>query len=286
LIGTLEPYQTEVEHHFSVEDQQRFRGLMASYLSLTTRLRYVGSSLRDNIPFAGRMLAAGKIQTPVEWNLGLFVQECARTAGERVLDQRTIALINRLMIEGEQKGFPLSLLNDPLGQVGRLNWRERLTREVIDALAEVEQEATHPTGWRRALRATLSLLANTVPELTLIATAAVILYNLIVNMQTPALFEMALVLLIPLTVVIVFHLLILLLLPIRWPAIRGRFLAKLRSRLSAEMERVYLPIPGEIAATLSHERHQVDQLLDQTNTVAAWLQERQQAAHVSELYGT
>jgi hypothetical protein len=157
---------------------------------------------------------------------------------------------------------------------------------VIDALAEVEQEATHPTGWRRALRATLSLLANTVPELTLIATAAVILYNLIVNMQTPALFEMALVLLIPLTVVIVFHLLILLLLPIRWPAIRGRFLAKLRSRLSAEMERVYLPIPGEIAATLSHERHQVDQLLDQTNTVAAWLQERQQAAHVSELYGT
>src|SRR5205823_12717163 len=51
LVGTLEPYQTEVEHHFSVEDQARFRGLMAAYLRLTTRLRYAGSGLRDRMPF-------------------------------------------------------------------------------------------------------------------------------------------------------------------------------------------------------------------------------------------
>jgi hypothetical protein len=286
LVGTLEPYQTEVEHHFSVEDQQRFRGLMAAYLRLTTRLRYAGSSLRDSIPFAGRLLASGKVETPVEWNLGAFIQECARTAGERVLDQRTAALVNRLLVEGDQKGFPLNLLNDPIAMVGRLDWRERVTRGVIDALAEVEREATHPTGWRRMLRGTLSLLANIAPELSLIATAGVILFNFIVNQQTPGLFEMSLILLVPLTVVIVFHLLILLLLPIRWPAIRGRFLARLGNRLSEEMERVYLPIPGEIALALLDERKRVDELISDTKKVADWLTERQQAAQVSELYGT
>src|SRR5262245_25585061 len=80
LVGTLEPYQTEVEHHFSVEDQQRYRGLMAAYLRFTTRMRYSRSSLRDRIPFAGRMLPGARVETPVEWNLGVFVQECARSA--------------------------------------------------------------------------------------------------------------------------------------------------------------------------------------------------------------
>ena len=63
LIGTLEPYQTEVEHHFSVEDQSRFRGLMAAYLRITTRLRYAGSGLRDRMPFGGlkgRRCSVGK----------------------------------------------------------------------------------------------------------------------------------------------------------------------------------------------------------------------------------
>jgi len=286
LVGTLEPYQTEVEHHFSVEDQQRFRGLMAAYLRLTTRLRYAGSSLRDRIPLAGRLLAGSKMETPVEWNLGAFVQECARTAGERVLDRRASALVNRLLVEGDHKGFPLNLLNDPTAMVGKLDWRERVTRGVIDALAEVEQEATHPTGWRRIVRNALSLLANTVPEVSFIVTAGVILYNFIVNQQTPGLFEMSLILIIPLTVIIIFHLLILLLLPIRWHAIRGRFLARLKRRLIEDLDRVYLPIPGEIAQALVDERKRVDELISETKTIADWLAERQHAAQVSELYGT
>jgi hypothetical protein len=97
---------------------------------------------------------------------------------------------------------------------------------------------------------------------------------------------MALIILIPLTVVIVFHLLILLLLPIRWPAIRGRFLAQLKRRLTEELDRVYLPIPGEIALAIADERKRVDELISETRTVADWLAERQQAAQVRELYGT
>lgn len=285
LVGTLDPYQTEVEHHFSVGTQARFRGLMAAYLRLTTRLRYAGSNLRDRIPLAGRMLPGAKRETTVEWNLGNFVQDCARTAGERVLDQRTTALVNRLLVEANQRGFPLNLLSEPTTASGRLDWRERATRAVIDALAEVESEATHPTGWRRIVRGTLGVLANTLPELVLLAVPIYLMWNFIVRQQIPGLFELSWVVLAPLLTLVVLQLLIQMLLPVRWAAIRDRFQEKLAESLSAELHRVYQAIPRDIAAALQEERRQVEALLAQTKEVAEWLAQRQEAARVAELYG-
>jgi len=285
LVGALEPYQTEVEHHFSVEGQQRFRGLMAAYLRLTTMVRYAGSRLRDRHPITGRLFG-GKLDTPVEWNLGAFVRDCAKAAGERVLDQRTTALVNRLLVDADRRGFPLDLLSEPTAAAGRLDWRERVSRAVIDALAEVEQRVTHPTGWRRWLRGALGAAANSLPEVALVATAAMLLWDFFVNGNTDiSAFRLALVGLVPLTVIIVLHLLILLLLPVRWPAIRNDFRRQLETRLAAELEAVYRPIPDEIAAALRDERKQVDGLVAETKQVGDWLAERQQAARVGELYG-
>ncbi len=286
LAGALEPYQTEVEHHFSVEGQQRFRGLMAAYLRVTTMFRYAGSRIRDRHPITGRLLG-GRVETPVEWNLGSFVQDCAKAAGERVLDQRATALVNKLLVDADQRGFPLALLQERTAAVSRLDWRDRVTRAVIDALAEVERRATHPTGWRKALRGTLGVAANTLPEVALVATAAVLLWDFFVVGNTDiSLFRLSLVGLVPLVVIIVLHLLILMLLPIRWPAIRGEFRRELGAKLEAELERVYRPIPGETAAALAAERAEVDALVADTKQVSDWLAERQQAARVGELYGS
>lgn len=285
MVGTLEPYRTEIEHHFSVVGLQRFRGLMAAYLRFTTMVKYAGSRLRDKHPITGRLLG-GKFETPVEWNLGAFVQDCARAAGERVLDQRTAALVNRLLVEADRKGFALSLLQEPTSGVGRLDWRDRITGLVIDALAEVERQATNPTGWRRWVRGGVTFLANVLPEVALVATAGIILWNFMVEHQVPQLFQMSLIALVPLTVVIVFHLLILLVLPVRWPAIRGEFTRALLARFQAELDRAYLPLPGDIATALIEERKQVEALLADTQQVSDWLSERQQAARVNELYGS
>lgn len=284
LVGALEPYQTEVEHHFSVEGQQRFRGLMAAYLRLTTLFRYAGSRLRDRHPITGRLLG-GKVETPAEWNLGVFAQDCTRAAGERVLDQRTTALVNRLLVEADHRGFPLTLLSESTAAVGRLDWRERVTRAVIDALSEVERQATHPTGWRRWVRGTLGVLANALPEVSLVVTAGIILWSFMVHQHVPDLFQMLLIAIVPLTVIIVLHVLILLVLPIRWPVIRNEFRGRLETGLAAELGRVYLPIPGEIAAALTAEREQVEKLTAETRQISEWLAQRQQAVRVSELYG-
>jgi len=284
MVGTLEPYRTEIEHHFSVEGQQRFRGFMAAYLKLTTMVKYAGSRIRDRHPITGRLLG-GKLETPVEWNLGAFIRECAKAAGERVLDQRTAALVNRLLVEADRRGIPANLMHEPASAAGRFDWRERTSGFVIDALAEVEQRTAHPTGWRRWLRGTLGLLANTLPEIALVATAVIIVWNFLAHQIVPDLFQMLLIGLVPLTVVIALHLLLLVVLPVRWPAIRGEFSRSLLARFEAELERTYLPVPGDLAAGLLEERRQTDALLADLKQVTDWLNERQQAARVAELYG-
>jgi energy-coupling factor transporter ATP-binding protein EcfA2 len=284
MVGTLEPYRTEVEHHFSVEGQKKFRGFMAGYLRLTTMMKYAGSRLRDKHPITGRLLGA-KFETPVEWNLGSFVNDCARAAGERVLDQRTTALVNRLLVEADRGGFPLHLLQEPAAAVGRLDWRERVTGLVIDALAEVEREAANPTGWRKYVRGSVTLLANTLPELSFLITASIILWQFVYEQNVPGLFQMSLIALVPLTVMVVFHLLIVTLLPVRWPGIRGDFSRALGKRFEAELDQAYLPVPGEVAAALEAERKELNALLADGRQVSEWLAARQSAARIGELYG-
>jgi hypothetical protein len=284
LVGTLEPYQNEVEHHFSVQGHQRFRGLMAAYLRVTTKLRYVGSSLRDRVPFTPKLGA--KVETPSDWDLGVFVQSCARAAGERVLGQRMTALTNRLLVEADQKGFPIALLGDRTTETARLDWEDRVTRVVVDALTEVEREATKPTGWRRLVRGTVGLLGNMLPEAVLIGSILVLMYLFFVEQWVPnSLLHVLLPVYATLAVLVVMHVVILFALPVRWPAIRGEFRSRLEAKLRDEFRGTFLPIPDELAAEVAAEKREVDRLSAETHEVADWLRGREQAAQIGELYG-
>lgn len=284
LVGTLEPYQDEVEHHFSVQGQQRFRGLMGGYLRVTTKLRYVGSSLRDRVPLAPKFGAGPK--TPEAWDLGEFVQSCARVAGDRVLAQRMKALANRLLVEADQRGFPLVLLNDRTTETARLDWEQRTTRAVVDALTEVEREATRPTGWRKYVRGLVGLLGNVLPELVLVGSIIVLLWLFIGVGQVPdSLLYVLSPLYLTLAVMVLLHVVILMVLPVRWSAIRGEFRSRLAERLRDEFGRTFLPVPDEVAAAVAAEKKQVEELAGETRQVSDWLRDREEAAHVGELYG-
>ncbi len=84
LLTTLEPYQREIEHHFALEEQRRFHGIMAWYLHLFTRAKYVGSTLRDRLPFRSR--SQNTVETPATWDLSTFTKACSDVAGNRHLD--------------------------------------------------------------------------------------------------------------------------------------------------------------------------------------------------------
>jgi hypothetical protein len=283
LLNTLEPYQREIEHHFALEAQRHFRGLMAGYLSLFTRARYVGSSLRDHIPFLPR--PGQKVETPTAWNLGEFTAACSKAAGEQHLDARVKALANRLQVEANQQGFPVDLLAQPMEETVGLNWRQRYAGILIDVLAEIERQWARPTGRRRWVQGGLTTLANHLPLLALFGVLVLMLWQYTVGHRSPALGDVLLPLVVVFIILILLHLLIALVLPLRWPAMRDEFRRRLETRLRAELEAVYASIPGQVAESLRRERHDVERLGAQAREVAVWLEQREEAAHIAGLYG-
>jgi hypothetical protein len=283
LLNTLEPYQREIEHHFALEGQRRFHGLMAGYLHLFTRMRFVGSTLRSRIPFVLRL--GETTQTPAAWDLAQFTRTCTDAAAQRHLDARGKALANRLLLEADGNGFPLDLLTEPAEAATHLDWRQRFAQSLGEALHEVEQQWTQPTGGRRFLQRALVLLADWLPPLALLAAFARILWQYFMAEVTPHLFDFLLPFIVLLAVLIVLHVLISLLLPLRWRSIRGEFQRRLEERLRAELQSVYAPIPGDVAEALKAERRRVEALQSETREVAEWLSRREQAASITNLYG-
>jgi len=283
LLSTLEPYQAEVEHHFSVEGQQRFRGFVAWWMRMFTKAKYAGISLRDRIPFAPR---GSKVDAPKVWNLSEFTRECSRVAGERVLDKRGPALVNKLLVEADRQQFPLQLLQQPTSDAAKLNWHERYDRALMEALAEVEKNCMRPTGFRYFVHNGVIFLANTLPETTFVGAFLLVLwrYFMVPDYKLETM-DLVLPILLTVVVLILIQVMIALLLPMRWSAIRDEFHHQLQTRLEAELKAVYAAIPGDIAAVLQEEMKQVDQLTEEVKQVRTWLDERQQAANVTGLYG-
>jgi hypothetical protein len=287
LVNTLEPYQREIEHHFTVEGQRRFRGVMAWYLHLFTRVKYVGTSLRDRLPFVPRSKDA--VATPATWNLATFTRACSEAAATRHLDARGKALTNHLLVEADGQGFPLNLLADPVENAARLDWRQRYSQTLIDVLQDVERQWSRPTGARRWVQGTLVLLADYLPPLVFVAALVRIFWRafdpLDKGYPSLQLSDYLMPFVVVLIVLVLLHLFISVLLPLRWAAIRGEFERKLKDRLVSELESAYTPIPTEVTEALLAERRRIEQVLSETREVADWLTQREQAASIGGLYG-
>jgi hypothetical protein len=288
LLNTLEPYQAEIEHHFTVEGQRRFRGIMAGYLHLFNRLQYFGVSLRDKVPFLPK--PRGGVSTPAAWDAARFARACSDVAANRQLDARSKALADRLLVEADAQGFALKVLADPVEAASKTDWRQRYARAMSEVLHDVEKQRSEPTGPRRFVRAILGFLADWTPPVAFIAAIAYFLCKAFnVWQQSPApqlgVLDFLLPFAVLLAVLVVMHVLIALLLPLRWSAIRGEFQARLEKRLLLELDSVYVPVPTDVASLLLAERRQVEKLVSETHDVSSWLQKREQSASVAGLYG-
>jgi energy-coupling factor transporter ATP-binding protein EcfA2 len=277
LVTTLDPRSAEIEAHFNARGQNRFRGLMAGYLKLTT-LRYSLRSFRPSLSLPGA-------SSESDLDLSTFASGCARTAGERVLDRRSTALVNRLLVEANARGFPVSVLNDRVNSVAAEGWDSRYTGAVVESLSEVERELTDPTGAKSVLRGTVRLLANFLPEAAMVGSIIVLLWRFFVEELTPSLFHIALPFFVTLATLIVLHIVIALVFPLRWSSIRAEFQRVLYDRLAKEYDRVYLGIPDERAAALRVERSRVDEIAADGRAAKEWLMKHEAGTRVGELYG-
>jgi hypothetical protein len=285
LLNTLDPYQREIEHHFAIEGQRRFHGLMAGYLHLIHRIKYLGTTLRDRFSF---LPGPSKVATPAAWDLAAFSRSASSVAGDRHLDARGRALVNRLLVEADGEGFPVDLLTEPTEGAARQNWRQRYSQLLVEVLQQVERHWVEPTGVRRWLQAGLIVIADWLPLLVLLASLILLLWRYFVPEagQQVHLADVFLPVVVVLTTLIVLHILLVLLLPLRWPVIRADFRRRLEQRAREALETVYAAIPGEVAEALRQEWRQVERLQAETRELAAWLQQREQAASVAGLYGS
>jgi energy-coupling factor transporter ATP-binding protein EcfA2 len=287
LLNTLEPYQREIEHHFAREGQRRFRGLMATYLNVFTRARYVGSTLRDRIPLMPRSTDT-HIETPASWDLATFTRTCSRAAGEQHLDARGRALVNRLLVAADQQHFPLDLLTTPTEAVSKLDWRQRHGQALIEVIEQVERRWTNPRGGRRWLQTAIIWAGNTLPLAALFGICALLLWQYTVPNppRQPALGDFLLPVIVVFIVLVLLHILITVLLPMRWAKMRGEIQQELSERLQRDLNAAYTSVPAHVAEELLQERRQIDRLQSETRAVAAWLDQREQAATIAGLYGS
>jgi hypothetical protein len=102
--------------------------------------------------------------------------------------------------------------------------------------------------------------------------------------------DLTTVLLVPLAITLVvlvlLHILIAFLLPLRWHRIRNEFHHELEDRLQTALAATFVNIPQDRAAALLKERQEAQKLIDEVRQVAAWLDQRQQAANIAGLYGS
>jgi hypothetical protein len=288
LLDALDPFQREIEHHFTRESQRRFRGLMAAYLYLFNRALYFGSTLKDRFSLLPSATSEKAAQPPPSWDLNTFTRACSESAAQRHLDARQKALANQLLVEADRQGFKLDTILEPVEATTKLDWRQRYTLVLNEVLHRVEREWTQPKGARLALQGVLGILADWLPLLALLAAAINLLWKWINPSNSEVKVEVTDIILlgaIPLVVMIVLHVLITLLLPLRWHKIRGHFRKQMLVRIEQELDGVYAPLPGDVAALLLNERRAVDNLVSQTHEVGEWLSKREQAAGIAALYG-
>jgi hypothetical protein len=81
------------------------------------------------------------------------------------------------------------------------------------------------------------------------------------------------------------HLLINLVLPLRWSRIRGEFQRLLEQKLKDALNSSFAPIPGDRAKVLLAERQEVLTLAGEADRITRWLEERQRLATATGLYG-
>jgi hypothetical protein len=177
------------------------------------------------------------------------------------------------------------LLSEPAEAITRLDWRGRYAQAMIEVITRVERGWSQPSGPRWWLQKAIIILADYVPSLSILTTAGLLLWYYTMEARRFEWNDLLLPVAVVLMVLLALHVLIALLLPLRWPSIRAQFQEHLRKRLQEELEAHFNQAVTDVAQEVSAERRQIEAFLAECHEVSSWLAEREQAASIVNLYG-
>ena len=292
LLRMVEQYRTEIEHYFRNCEHRGFRGFMAAYLWATQWFRESGSRFRH--PWRSAWSALSSTETAeasqVPKELATFLQQAwgwnyssAATPQAQPLRE----LPQRLLLTAQQLGLPGPLFQQALDAATPSTPLERdLQQTLLQAVRQVETEFHQSGGPRRLLRLLLVLIANYAPELAFLATAATLLWQFIVWQQVPGLFQLALVLLVPLLVVVTLHLLLNLLFPLKWQGLRYRIAQRLQQLLHEQIRTHWLAVLDNVLRKVQQERQRLEELIQEIGRIHDWQCRHATQAEIAQLYAS
>jgi hypothetical protein len=225
------------------------------------------------------------VETPPTWDLDAFARACSAAAAQQHLDSRLKALSNRLLVEADSLGIPLPLISEPTEALLKVDWKGRYAQGMFEVIAQIEQAWSQPTGARRWLQQAVIALSNTLPFLALVAMLALLLWQYFMEQRPFNWGDLLLPVVVTLLTLVLLHLAVALVFPFRWQAIRADVARKLQARLLAELQDQYGQVPTAVAEQILAERREVERFLGEIREVTSWLEQREQAASVQQLYG-
>jgi energy-coupling factor transporter ATP-binding protein EcfA2 len=277
LVSNFDRFSGDVERFLSQEQARKFRGFMATYLRLTSRLSKPtrGTKTEER---------AQQLQTFMD-ELGSVANDCAKQTSERVLRKRQEALLDRLVILAEEQGLPARLINDSVRQTQRTDWTQVYTQALLNSLHEVQVSIVQPKGYRRAIEIILVGLGNIGPEAAFVGGYLRLLWLFFMqDGYNPSLFDVVIPLALTVIVMVLVQVLILWLLPFRWEMIRYDFQRELSRRIEEAWTESFLELPEKLVESIQAERNQVIALQTKITDISNWLQQQQSAVSIDDLF--
>lgn len=286
LLTSLDPYQHDIERHFAEQRRSLFTGFMAWYLGVVHKVRTmaVGGSWKSKIPFVPAMPTLTSTPKTADFNLAAFLGSCSIEASERHLHARHKAFANRLLLDADARGYPLRLLSGAVETAALRDWNTRHAQAMLESLTDVERTWAEPPGAKKWIQRALVMLGNTLPSFMLLAMTAILLWQYLYDKRPFTGGDIFLPLAVPLLTMIILHILIAVLIPMRWPTLRSHFHRRLQGRLETEFASAYSPLPAQVANDLNADRERVLLYLNDVREIASWLQSREHAANVNQLF--
>jgi hypothetical protein len=195
-------------------------------------------------------------------------------------------LADRLQVRADESGFPLKYLGAPVEAAAAGDWPARFAQALVDVLSHVERQLANPTGTQRWVRTVVVLLADWAPLLALLGVIILKLWQYTVQGVSPHLGDLLLPLFVVLMVLVLLHVLIAIVMPLRWPAIRADFERRLDHSIQEELNGAYLQLPDEVNRRLHDEARKIEQIAAEAGEIEAWLARREENAAVAPLYGS
>src|SRR5262249_1854519 len=154
--------------------------------------------------------------------------------------------------------YPVTLLTEPTEAATAANWRQRYAELLIGGITEFEQRWSKPTGVSRWIQRTTIWLANHLPLYALFGSFVFLLYRYTINQDMPHLGDILLPIMIVFIALVLLHIVVSLVLPTKWPAMRSDFERRLERGLREELAKAYAPIPEQVAQELLEERSRTE----------------------------